>query len=244
MALADAFWATVGLLFGVGFVWAALRSLRQSWTVLSTPRTDARDVTAGPVRLHGTVRAGEEAVAGPLTGTRCALARWEIRQGTGTGRLETELASGYDAAPFRLEDGTGAVEVAVTGERELFDLDIELGSDWDDPIYEVPYSEERPEPAAALESAADVHDWATGGASVSERLGVKRRYHEWRVETGDEVTVYGEARETPAGTVVEPGETFVLATGDLARTLQFRTLVFLLAAAFFLGGSFAVLGWL
>lgn len=244
MAFADTFWAVVGLLFGVGFVWATGRSVWQSWTVLSTPRTDARDVTGGPVRLRGTVRMLDERATGPLTGEDCALVRWEVRQGTGTGRLSTELASGYDAVPFRLDDGTGAVRVVATGEQDLFDLDVELDERWDDPVYEVPYPEERPDRAAALEAREDVHDWPTVGGAASEWLGEKRCYHEWRVAAGDEVTVYGHARQTADGPVVEPGETFVLATGDLARRLQFRTLVFLGAAVFFLGGSLSVLGWL
>jgi len=243
VALSD-LWLHVALLFGLGFCWATYRSARQSWRVLSTPRTPTRDAEAGPIRLRGTVRLLDESVAGPLTGEPCALARWEVRQGTGEGRLETELASGYGAVPFRLTDGTGAVRVVVAGERDLFDLDLELAESWDDPVFEVPYPEEPPEPAASLEAHEGVRDWPTVGGGASEWLGVKRRYHEWRVEQGDEVTVYGHAQNVDGVTVVEPGETFVLATGDLARTLRLRTLVYLTAAVFFLGGSTHALGWL
>lgn len=201
-------------------------------------------MTEGPVRLRGTVQLLEETATGTLTGESCALARWEIRQGTGGGRLETELASGYDAVPFRLVDETGGIRVVVMGEQDLFALDFELGGDWDDPVYEVPYPEPRPDRAAALEARENVHDWPTAGGTASEWLGQKRRYHEWRVEAGDEVTVYGRAREIREGVVVEPGETFVLATGALARRLWARTFVYLGAATFFLAASLSVLGWL
>lgn len=243
MALPD-LWLYVALLFGLGFCWATYRSARQSWTVLATPRTAARDVDEGAVRLRGTVRLPGEPATGPLTGEPCALARWEVRQGTGEGRLDTGLASGYAAVPFRLTDGTGAVRVVVEGEQDLFDLDIELGESWDAPVFEVLYPEEPPGRAAALEDREEVRDWPSAAETVNEWLGVKRRYHEWRVEQGDEVTVYGRARREGGTVVVEPGETFVLGTGDLARTLRFRTLVYLGTAAFFLGGSTHALGWL
>ena len=244
MALADTFWAVVGLLFGVGFVWTTVRSARQSWAVLTTPLTAACDVSEGPTRLRGIVRVPGESSTGPLTGESCALVRWEIRQGAGGGRLETELARGYEAVPFQLHDGTGTVQVVVTGGADLFDLDLEIEDSWDDPEYEVPYPEARPDRAAALEDRADVQDWPIVGGAASEWLGVKRRYHEWRVDAGDEVTVYGCAQETPEGVIVEPGETFVLAPGALVRRLWARTLLYLGVAMFFLIGSLTVLGWL
>lgn len=242
MALADTFWAVVGLLFGVGFIWASVQSAGQSWAVLRAPRTEARGVSEGPARLRGVVRIPEESSIGPLTGKPCALVRWEVRQGAGEGRLETELARGYEAVPFRLDDGTGTVRVVVTGEADLFDLDLEIEDGWDNPVYEVPYPEPRPDSAAALEDRADIQDWPTVGGLASEWIGVKRRYHEWRVEAGDEVTVYGRARDTSEGVIIEPGETFVLATDGLVRRLWARTLVYLGVAAFFLVGALSVLG--
>lgn len=194
-------------------------------------------MTPGPTRLVGTVRLPDGGVAGPLTGRECALALWEIRQGAGSGRLDTELASGYETTPFRLEDGTGAARVEVTGAEEFLGMDLDLADGWDDPVFEVEYGEPRPDAAAALEARADVRDWPDLTPGLEAAAGTRRRYHEWRVERGDEVTVYGHARREDGRTVLAPADDgpFHLTTGNLSRRLAFRTGVLATVGLFLLG---------
>lgn len=241
VSFVDQFWLAVALLFGLGFAWSTYRSVRQSWAVLSTRLTAVRDAGTGTVRLRGTVRPSREPLSAPLSGRDCVLAQWEVREGVGNGASDTLLADGYDAVPFELSDGTGAVEVQLGEERSLFEYDIELSTDYGEPVFEVPYPEERPPPAAELEARESIHDWQTVGGTANDLLGVRRTYYEWRVERGDEVTVYGHAREDGGTTVVEPADTFVLGEGALSRTLWFRTLVSLGATLCFLGGGTYVL---
>lgn len=195
------------------------RTARLHGLVSSLERTRTGDVEAGGlVELEGTVR-GESTFEAPVSGRDCVLAAWEVEEyqssqvGSPTTGTWNTIATGVYADPFALDDGSGAVEVAVGNHSDVGRSALPFGpEDWVDDgtvavhdvvcefeafpevlSHELGEEPERVEPFVEMEPFLDPSDErGLEMPNLGSSLG-SRRYSEQVVAPGDDVYLVGHA---------------------------------------------------
>lgn len=216
---------------------------RQMLELLRTPEVDVLDLslgTRGPVRITGTVTEADEAVESPFSGRECLAVRYEVRdRAPGARSGWTTMDTGTDEVPFLLEDHSGSVLVEPDRHR--------LGTDRRERI-DVDRGEEPPERIREFVEQSDYvesRETSRDLGIVEVDLGDDRRFVEYRLEPGDQVTVLGEAstesgrtlRSGSVDTVLSAGSTplFVSEQPNLAVLREFKyVLVGVVAGVVFL----------
>lgn len=240
------------LLVGVvGLLYSCLR-LRPAYHVY---RGDTDDVIAaeradGPVELEGTANELDGTVTAPVSETPCLAYEFEVEELQSSGKHSSwnTVDSGAGGVPFSLEDRTGSVRVDLTGADLALSTSITA---------EVDGGEAEPEPIRRFletESELESENSSLDLGVVELATGNDRKYHERRLDPGEDAYVFGqsrydvEARETmrDISAVIEDGpETPAFVVADscqdgAARLLAKQQLPWL-------GGSLVVLlvgGWL
>lgn len=217
----------VGTLVGLGLVVVGLVGAGYGWKryriyrlVAGTPTTDARSVVEeGVVELTGEVVAGET-MDSPIRGVDCVLAGWlaEEWDESGDGSHWATIATGVEATPFRLDDGTGTVRVEVPSRASgssllasVSDLVASKGVALDDvvcefrgfePLVEVGVDEHPPEHLRnflARSSAVSGSESSLFNVLDFGNQHGDRRYSESVVRPGDDLYLLGYARRTGRG---------------------------------------------
>lgn len=161
--------------FGAGHLWNYARMKRSDPVDIQH-----LDVPSGTVELTGTAQVHEETSRSPFTDTETLLCDWKAeyyspsRQGSNWNLLE----SGQTRHSFLLEDGTGTALV-----------DIDGGSPYlqDTTTIEV---EEDESPPPAIQEFLEATD------EIDREHDRTRRYHESRLDPGNDVHVFGPVRES------------------------------------------------
>ena len=148
-------------------------------------RTDRR-----PGRLEGTASELEGTVSAPLTGTSCLVYEYEVEEleSTGNGYSWVTVDEGVGSVPFRLEDETAGIRVEPAG------ADLALSTAR---TIEVDGGESEPEPVRRFleeESELTAADETLDLVVLEIATGNDRRYHERRLEPGEEAYVLGQSR--------------------------------------------------
>lgn len=206
--------AFIGLFLTLGwlFVYAGVNRYRQRSLVADTPTSKVRSLAMGRVELDGTVEPLGETFPAPFSGQECVLYRYSIEQyyEDDHGNDEWQPAeSGVQMRAFYLNDGTGRVMVGPANAN----LDVRTN------VYEVGAGEA--DPPAVREFLRNRHarfdEHRTGGlatvghatfdveadgmrvgdASQIIQDGRRRRYVEEVLPVGEEVYVFGKAKERP-----------------------------------------------
>lgn len=163
------------VLLGVRDVWRALRYRYRRPTQIN--RLDDR---SGRVTVSGVARRADDALTAPLSGRNCLGYAWRTAEFRTMRSLDGSIdnwgergASGRDAVPFVVEDGTGSVLVDPTN------AELRLAEEWvRDPVDAPDLPDEDP-------SARDL---------IEDLLGIRThsvRYYESRLDEGETVTVRG-----------------------------------------------------
>lgn len=201
--LVDLLLVAIGLT-ALGCFSIAAREFRTVHRVFSTPTGRVSGLLTdpeGPIELHGTARAADEAFAGPFTGEECLICetaveeyRWSFRRGGSWRRIDSDFRS----VPFLLEDGSGSVLV------DPRNADVRMGSDAE--RIDVDGGSEPPRWIGRYIRQNDrvsCENRRLDLGPLSIPRGADRRYTERRIQPGDEVYVLGRAhrRTTRAGSV-------------------------------------------
>lgn len=186
---------TLFVLGGAALVAYGCWSLRPAYHVY---RGDTDDVLAveradGPVELEGTATEIDGGVRAPLTGTPCFVYEYEVEElqssgGNNGGSSWNTVEEGAGGVPFRLEDGTASVRVEPAGADLALTTARTIEVDGGDP---------EPEPVRrflAEESDLTSEDSSIDLMVVEIATGNDRRYHERRLEPGEEAYVLGQSR--------------------------------------------------
>jgi len=208
--------AVVALAFlGVGG-YLAYSGGRELWAIYHVLRNDPVPVRElqgreGPVEIEGTAASDDDAgtVTAPFTGAECLAYEYEVEELRSSGKNSSwrTLEEGSGGATFVVEDDTGRVRVDPEG------ADIRL----EDHTTKVSPGEELPEELAAYVESTDEVEKQDGTVDllVTElHVGNEQRFTERRLDPGEGVYVYGEARRAPStewgsalvDVVVEDGE--------------------------------------
>ncbi|WP_293030194.1 GIDE domain-containing protein [Natronococcus sp.] len=166
-------------------------------------RGETDDVVAveraeGPVELEGTASPIDDPLRAPITGTDALAYEYEVEEYRSSGKNSSwkTVDEGQDATSFRLEDETASVRVEPAGAELALSTDTTI---------EVDGGEPEPEPIReflAHESDLESENTSLDLKVVELATGNDRRYHERRLEPGDEAYVLGQssydvdARET------------------------------------------------
>ncbi|MFC7251343.1 GIDE domain-containing protein [Halomicroarcula sp. GCM10025324] len=184
--------AGVGLyLLGTG-----LRQLRPVYHILRNDPTPVRSLSghSGPVEIQGTAVAGDDGtVTAPFTGSECLAYTYEVEELRSSGKnshWET-LDSGQAGVDFVVDDGTDRVRVDPTGA----DVHFEAHS-----VTVAPGTELPDRLARYVEStdSVEAQDRTVNLLVTELHVGNKQRFIERRLDVGEQVYVYGEARRGPA----------------------------------------------
>ncbi|SDQ27511.1 GIDE domain-containing protein [Natronobacterium texcoconense] len=239
------------VLVGVALVAVGCWKLQPAYHVY---RGDIDDVVSveranGPVELEGTATAVDGTISSPLTETECLVYEYEVEeyQSSGNNSSWTTVDEGTDVVPFRLEDDTASVRVEPEGADLALSTEITIGVDGGEP--EPKQVREFLETQSDLESENSSID--LGVVEIS--TGNNRRYHERRLDPGEEVYVFGQshydidARETmrDVGAVIEDGpETPAFVVADSCQYVAARRLA--KPGAIWIGGGLlaAIIGLL
>jgi hypothetical protein len=248
--------ALVFVLIGGYVAWRGLGSARIALRLLRTPQTPVRELMEGVDRqmtLGGTARpTGEdEPLVGPFSGRPAFVVGYEVKEEHSSYNASTKTTqrtwktvdSGWAGVPFVLEDETGRVRV------DPADATFEVALD---ESTRVAGGREPPERVRTFIDVNERVDDESHGFDVGPlRLptGRDRKYVEYRLEAGDEISVLGTPRRArgdvgEVNAVVDGGSPFVVvdgSPGSAARRLVLGSLLPLL-----LGGVFAAVGlvWL
>lgn len=200
-------------------------ALRQVLFGASTDVFSLSTGTSGPVTLSGTAVRLDESVQSPFTGTDCLALEYEVQELRSTGKSVSWVAidSGRAAVPFLLEDESASVLVDPTRVR--------LGLDRSD-VIEVDGGDRPPRGIREfIERSADVDsEERTLDLKVVElNVGNDRRYIEHRLEPGESVTVFGNAR-SESGTSTRSGQVNAVVSAGahplvLSETTPYRTIL-------------------
>ncbi|SFB69441.1 E3 Ubiquitin ligase [Halobiforma haloterrestris] len=177
---------------GIGLVAGGCWKLRPAYHVY---RGDTDDVVAieraeGPVELEGTADRIDATATAPLTGSECLVYEYEVEEYQSSGKNSSwnTVDRGGGGVPFRLEDETASVRVDPAG------ADLALASE--DTI-RVDGGEPEPEPIReflATESDLESENTSLDLKIVEIATGNDRKYHERRLESGEEAYVFGQSR--------------------------------------------------
>ncbi|WP_137291349.1 GIDE domain-containing protein [Natronorubrum halophilum] len=177
---------------GVALVAAGCWKLRPAYHVYRGGTDDIVTIerAEGPVELEGTASAVGGTVRGPLTGTKCLVYEYEVEEYRSSGKHSswTTVDEGAGGVPFRLEDATASVRVEPAG------ADLALSAET---TIEVDGGEAEPEPIREfLETESDLESENTSFdiGVVEIATGNDRRYHERRLDPGEEAYVFGQSR--------------------------------------------------
>ncbi|ELY89461.1 GIDE domain-containing protein [Natrialba taiwanensis] len=189
-------------LFLVGVIALAYTGLqlRPAYHVYRGDTTDVIAVERAeePVEIEGTASELDGTVTAPLSETPCLAYEFEVEelQSSGKNSSWNTVDEGAAAVPFRLEDRTASVRVDPAGADLALSTAVTADVDGGDP---------EPEPIRRfLETESDLESENTSLdlGVVELATGNDRKYHERRLEPGDDAYVFGrsrydvEARET------------------------------------------------
>ncbi|MBV0924693.1 E3 ubiquitin ligase family protein [Halomicroarcula limicola] len=172
---------------------------RELTTVYHVLRDDPVEVRTlhghtGPVEIEGTAVEGDEGtVTAPFTGSPCLAYTYEVEELRSSGKSESwhTLDEGMGGVDFVVDDGTGRVRVDPSG------ADVRL----EDHTVTVPPGTELPDRLAeyvAATDAVDAQDRTVNLLVTEINVGNKQRFTERRLDVGESVYVYGQARRGPA----------------------------------------------
>lgn len=180
------------VLAGLGAIGVGCWKLRPAYHVY---RGDTDDVVTveraeGPVELEGTASIADETLSAPLTNRECLAYEYEVEEYQSSGKHSSwnTVETGSGAVQFRLEDETASVQVDPGGTTLALTTTTTV---------EVDGGEPEPDPIKAFletESDLDSENTALDLRVVEIATGNDRRYHERRLEAGDDVYVLGQSR--------------------------------------------------
>lgn len=187
----------LGALAGVMLAYHGASNLRPAYRVLAEDPVSVRDLVYqdGPVEVRGTARPYDgQRVHAPFSGRACLACEYETEEWRSSGKSGSwkTLDEGRMAAPFIIEDDTGAVRVdgpAATLHVEADQLHVSGG-------------ESPPERIARyIEQTDDVEQQDDSIDLVVTELntGNDQRFTERRVRPGDSLHVYGGVESAPPG---------------------------------------------
>ncbi len=180
------------VLAGLGAIGVGCWKLRPAYHV---SRGDTDDVVTieratGPVELEGTASVIDGTVAAPLTKRDCLAYEYEVEEYQSSGKNSSwnTVETGSGAVRFRLEDETASVQVdpggATLALTTATTVEVDGGEPEPDPIKEF----------LETESDLESENTALDLRVVEIATGNDRRYHERRLEAGDDVYVFGQSR--------------------------------------------------
>ncbi|ELY92999.1 hypothetical protein C482_20031 [Natrialba chahannaoensis JCM 10990] len=180
------------LLLGIaGFLYTGYR-LRPAYHVY---RGDTDDVITaeradGPVELEGTASEITGTVEAPLTGTPCLVYEYEVEEHQSSGKNSSwnTVDSGMGGLPFRLEDRTASVRIEPAG------ADLALSTS---ASTKIDGGEREPESIRRFlehESDLESENSSLDLGVVELATGNDRKYHERRLDPGEEAYVFGQSR--------------------------------------------------
>ncbi|WP_276272725.1 GIDE domain-containing protein [Haloarcula litorea] len=175
---------------------AGWRELRTVYHVLRGDPHPVRELDGytGPVEVEGTAAADEAGtVTAPFTGSECLAYTYEVAELRSSGKSSSwhTLDEGAAGVDFLVDDGTGRVRVDPDG------ADLRLGEH----SVRVSPGTELPDRLAEYVAATDAVDEQdrTVNLLVTElHVGNEQRFTERRLDVGESVYVYGQARRGDA----------------------------------------------
>ena len=223
--------AIIGLFLTLGWLlmYAGVNRYRQRSLIADTPTSNVRSLAMGRVELEGTVEPVGETFPAPFSGEECVLYRYSIERyyEDNDGHDNWQPAeSGVQMRAFYLNDGTGRVMVGPADAN----LDVRTN------VYEV--GEGEPDPPNVQQFLRNRHrrfeEHKTGGLAtvghatfdveadgmrvgdattiVEERP--RRRYVEEILAVGEDVYVFGKAKERPGGAAVDNAANVIVENAD------------------------------
>lgn len=202
-------------LVGTALLVQGASSARTVYHVLAGDPLPVRDLQGhdGAVEIEGTARADDDGatVESPFTGTDCLAYEYEVEEYQSSGKHSSwkTLAEGRRGVPFVVRDATGAVEVDPDGAELRFE----------DHAVEVDPGEEPPEDVARFVGAnpdVDRQDASLDLGITELALGNRQRFTERRLDPGEDVYVYGQARPDDGGEWGDSLVDAVVGDGDAA----------------------------
>jgi hypothetical protein len=191
-------------------------------TITGTPTSSVLDVDGpGRVELEGTARPTDgRTTEGPLTGREALATGWRVEEWDerGDNAHWNEVAEGYDSVPFELDDGSASIRVdpgsdaSASGFVDALDMgdlshSVGVGETTVDfrtleTVDQIPPDGAKPGRIARFEQTEPTVDEHTGSITNVVDVGKKhgeRRYHEGRIEPGEEVYLLGTVRAQDDG---------------------------------------------
>ncbi len=214
-----------GVLAGLWLLARGLLGYRTATSLGDTATSSIATMAAGEVRVAGTIEPAEVVLVSPLQSRTCVYYRSTIQRaddrelfGVGGSGLDEERAVG-----FRLRDATGSVRVFPRGARwdaprRFDDKDGTFGDRPPGLLARTGSAVAQGEPDVETQIADLLRIDPAPNALVHPLLrdsgSGERRYQEWRLEPGDEVTIVG--RALPFSDLADPAEADVAIGHELA----------------------------
>ncbi len=207
---------------GLFSLYFGLKRARLARAVAAAPTQKVRSVAMGKAELKGLAQPFEQALCAPFSGSACVWFRFLVEEEQRTvdskGRSRTHwvsIANGLSAAPFRVDDGTGQLQVDPAGAEvdAPKTLSYTTGGLW----------------AGSKPLGPRVAEFAGAGGILGAVFGRRRRLSEWRIDLQRPLYVLGILRprrlEPGADPVAvlgqgELGEAFLISTKDEAQILS------------------------
>jgi hypothetical protein len=173
---------------------------RELYTVVHILRNDPVDIRTldgytGPVEIEGTAVVDDDSgtVTSPFTGSECLAYTYEVEELRSSGKNSNwkTLDEGMGGVNFLVDDGTDRVLVDPS------DADVRFESH----TVTVPPGTELPDRLAeyvAATEAVDAQDRTLNLVVTELAVGNKQRFTERRLDLGEHVYVYGQAKRGPA----------------------------------------------
>jgi len=184
------------LAVGGYFCYTGGRRLTTVFHILRDDPLPVRDLHGhrGPVEIEGRAVEGDDGtVVAPFTGSRCLAYTYEVEELRQSGKTQSweTLDTGMDGVDFVVDDGSGRVVVNPEGAA----IHLESHSVTIPPHTELP---ERIAQYVAANENVDPQDGVVDLKVTQFKLGNKQRFTERRLDLGETVYVYGQARRGPS----------------------------------------------
>lgn len=203
------------LLVGWVMLYAGLIWYRQQQLIVDTPTSNVQSMAMGRVELNGEIEPAVEPFRAPFSGTDCVGYRYLIKthhtDSDGRDKWSAQ-ETGTEIVPFYVNDGTGRVLVNPDGAN--FDVQQNVfnyasGEAESDEIQQglaerTERLEQHSSSIGITQFSTEAHGFRQGDASDTIESKPRRRYVEELLPVGEEIYVFGKAKEDSRAEV-DPG---------------------------------------
>lgn len=201
------------LAFGARIIHEGIGDVLKRRSLQKGPAESPGSVTSGPVVTSGVAQSLGSPATAPLSDGKSLLSKWRVGRSRGNRRDGDPpwkpVATGQELTPFLIEGENGSVTVDPSGAT------IDFGSQEDqEEVVRLRPTDKRPDYIKSFLEENDIQRANEIERSGERPVSGERRFVQWTVKPGDELTVCGEAiQETKSDLSSASGDTVIQFNG-------------------------------